>query len=147
MSDYYTAPTSPTAPYPPSPSEVKYFYYGIPSQPRLVARSSANVWVKPTGLEADFRPKEFGPIGSHPLREIWEATVGPAMIDYLDSKGVKWTGLDPVRMGYVDEPSRPVILWMGVVHGSLSARDGIEVATHCKGLVNLHLPTCFIILR
>ncbi|GBE77163.1 hypothetical protein SCP_0100350 [Sparassis crispa] len=64
----YTVPAAVlTAPYPPSPVEAKYFYYGIPSQPPLVTRSSANVWVKPTGPEAYFDPKESSPIGLHPL--------------------------------------------------------------------------------
>jgi hypothetical protein len=43
------------------------------------------------------------------------------MVGYLDSMGVKWTSLDPVRMGYAGESSPPVIVWMGVVPGSLSA--------------------------
>ncbi|KAH9072395.1 hypothetical protein EDB83DRAFT_2195902, partial [Lactarius deliciosus] len=54
-------------PYPPSSVEAKYFYYGIPSQPRLVARSSADIWLVPTGPEAYLDPKESSPLGSHPL--------------------------------------------------------------------------------
>ena len=103
-----------SAPYPPSPVESQYFYYGIPSQPPLVARSSLNAWLELTGPEAYLLPKESSPIGLHPLQEIWEATVGPAMVGYLDSRGVEWTSLDPVRMGYAGESSPPVIVWMGV---------------------------------
>jgi hypothetical protein len=74
----YTVPAAvSTAPYPPSPVEARCFYYGIPSRPLLVARSSTNVWVEPTGPEAYLHPKESSPIGLHPLREIWEVTVGP----------------------------------------------------------------------
>ncbi|KAG8816620.1 hypothetical protein FRC19_011909 [Serendipita sp. 401] len=131
-------PTAAPNPYPPSPFEAKSYYYGLPSQPRLVARSSTDVWVEPTGPEAYLRPKESHPIGRHPLREIWEDKVGPAMVDYLDSKGVKWTSLDPVRMGYAGESSPLVIIWMGAVPGSLSAEDGIEVTTHCKSILSAH---------
>lgn len=131
-----TVPTS--APYPPSPVEARYYYYGLPSLPRLVARSSTNAWVESSGPEAYLLPKESRPIGLHPLQENWEATVGPAMIDYLESKGVRWTSLDPVRMGYAGESSFPAIIWMGVVPGSLPARDGIEVATHCKHILVTH---------
>ncbi|THH15856.1 hypothetical protein EW146_g4700 [Bondarzewia mesenterica] len=138
MSDYTIPAAVPTAPYPPSPVESQYFYYGIPSHPRLVARSSFNVWVKPTGPEAYLLPKESTPIGLHPLREIWETTVGPDMVGYLDSKGVKWTSLDPVHMGYAGESSPPVIVWIGVVPGSLSAEEGVEVATHCKSILSAH---------
>ena len=132
----YTVPAA--VPYPPSPVEAKYFYYGLPSQPLLVARSSTNVWVQPAGPEAYLLPKASSPIGPHPLRDIWEPTVGPALIHYLVSKGVKFTSLDPVRMGYADDPSPPAIIWMGVVPGSLSAEDGVEVATRCKSILSAH---------
>ncbi|KAG2078877.1 hypothetical protein BDR04DRAFT_1137768 [Suillus decipiens] len=74
----------------------------------------------------------------HPLQEIWETKVGPTMIEYLCSKGVEWTSLDPVRMGYADDSSPPIIIWMGVVPGSLSAQHGIEVATCCKSILSAH---------
>ena len=56
--------------------------------------------------------------------------IGPAMVGYLDSKEVKWMSLDPVCMGYTGESSPPVIVWMGVVSGSLSAKEGVKVATY-----------------
>ncbi|KAG2368157.1 hypothetical protein BDR07DRAFT_1478484 [Suillus spraguei] len=68
-----------TASYPPSPTEARYFYYGLSSQPLLVARSSTT----------------SGPIGLHSLQEIWKAKVSPTMIEYLCSNGVEWTSLDP----------------------------------------------------
>ena len=127
-----------TVPYPPPLVEAKYYYFGTPSRPLLVARSSTDVWEEPRGLEAYHLPRESSPIGLHPLREIWEATVGPALVHYLDSKGVKWTSLDPVRMGYTHESSHPVIIWIGVVAGSLSAEDGVQVATRCKSILSAH---------
>jgi hypothetical protein len=136
--DHTIPATVPTTPYPPSPVEARYFYYGIPSQPVLVSRSSTNVWVEPTGPEAYLVPKETSPLGVHPLQEIWEATVGPVMVEYLDSKGVMCTSLDPVRMGYAGESSPPAIIWIGVLAGSLSAEDGVEVATHCKTILSAH---------
>ncbi|KAH9013338.1 hypothetical protein EDB84DRAFT_901663 [Lactarius hengduanensis] len=134
----YTIPAAPNEPYPPPSVEAKYFYYGIPSQPRLVARSSTDVWLVPTGPEAYLDPKESSPLGSHPLQMIWEASVGPAMHDYLGSKGVEWTSLDPVRLGYSGDTSPPAIVWIGVVPGSLSAEEGVEVATHCERILVAH---------
>ncbi|KAL4071585.1 hypothetical protein V8B97DRAFT_2042554 [Scleroderma yunnanense] len=129
-------PGVPTAP---SLVEAQCFYYGLPSRPRLVARSSTYIWLKPTGLEAYLCPKELSPLGyDHPLRAIWETTVGPAMVTYLDSQGVQWTSLDPVRIGFTGDLSPPAIVWMGVCPGSLSAEAGVEVATHCKGLLSAH---------
>ena len=123
-------------PHTPSTVEAKFYYYGLPSQPILVARSSTNVWVEPTGPEAYHIPKEASPIGLHPLQDIWEATIGPALIHYLNFKGVQCTSLDPLRMGYVSDPSPPVIIWIGVVPGSLSAEDGVAVAAHCKVMLS-----------
>jgi len=137
LAKYYVGNTAP-APYPPSPLEAKLYYYGIPSQPVLVARSSANVWVQPTGPGAYHIPKESSPISSHPLTAIWEATVAPALVQYLDSKGVNMTSIDPIRMGYESESPPPVIVWIGVLPQSLSVEDGINVATHCKGILSTH---------
>ncbi|KAF8638736.1 hypothetical protein AX16_010459 [Volvariella volvacea WC 439] len=90
------------------------------------------------GPEAYLVPKEASPLGFHPLQEIWETTVGPAMVAYLDTKGVKWTSLDPIRMGYAGDSSPPAIVWMGVLPGSLTAEIGLEVATYCKGILSAH---------
>ena len=140
---FLSDPVSPSdwrpAPYPPTLEEAKFFYYGLPSQPRLVARSSTFIYVEPTGPEAYHEPKEISPFNSsHPLRTIWEATVGRAMVAYLDTKRVKWTSLDPVRIGYIGESSPPSIIWLGVLPGSLSATEGVEVATHCRGILSAH---------
>jgi len=60
------------------------------------------------------------------------------MVAYLDAKGVKCTSLDPVHMGYAGESSPPAIIWVGVVPGSLSAEEGVEVATHLKAILSAH---------
>ncbi|KAF5383272.1 hypothetical protein D9615_004809 [Tricholomella constricta] len=126
------------APCPPSAVEAKCYYYGLPSRPLMVARSSTNVWVAPTGPEAYLIPKELEPISSHPLQEIWETRVAPAIVKYLDSKGVKWTSVDPLRIGFAKESPKPVIIWIGVLPASLSAVDDIEVATGCKVILSDH---------
>ncbi|KAL4071575.1 hypothetical protein V8B97DRAFT_1870846 [Scleroderma yunnanense] len=129
----------PEVPTVPSLVEARYFYYGLPSQPRLVARSSTYIWLEPTGLEAYPGEKELTPLGyDHPLQAIWEPIVGPAMVAYLDAQGVQWTSLDPVRIGSAGDLSPPVIVWIGVRPGSLSAEAGVEVAMHCKGLLSAH---------
>ena len=87
-------------PHTPSTVEAKFYYYGLPSQPILVAWLSTNIWVELTGPKAYHVPKEASPIGLHPLWEIWEATVGLALIHYLNFKGVQCTSLDLLHMGY-----------------------------------------------
>ncbi|KAF8334478.1 hypothetical protein F5887DRAFT_1273561, partial [Amanita rubescens] len=126
-----------TAPYPPSSVEAQCFYYGLPSRPRLIARSSSYVWVEPQGLEAYLTPKELSPLGfGHPLKNVWEDKVGPEMISYLDDMGVKWSSLDPLRIGYAGDPSPPPILWIGVLPGTLTHEVGVNVAIHCKNILS-----------
>ena len=54
------------------------------------------------------------------------------------AKGVECTSLDPVHMGYAGESSPPAIIWVGVVPGSLSAEEGVELATHLKAILSAH---------
>ena len=49
----------PITPTPPSSVEATYFYYGLYSKPRLIARSSTYLWIEPRGPEAYLRLKEL----------------------------------------------------------------------------------------
>ena len=65
---HYTVPNLPTMdPYVPSAIEAEFYYYGLPSKPRLIARSSYDIWIVPTGPEAYLDPKECILVGPHPL--------------------------------------------------------------------------------
>ena len=129
------AAISETAPFPspPTVSEAQCYYYGLPSQPKLVARLSTNIWAVPP--EGYLPRKECSPIGRHPLQNVWEDVVAPAMITYLESKEVKWSSLDCVRMGNAGESFHPAIIWIGVIPGSLAHEKGVEVAVHCKSIL------------
>ena len=132
----HTIPDPPTnAPYIPSEVEAKHYLYGLPSKPRFIARSSHDVWMKPTGPEAYLDPKELTPLGAHRLNEVWEDTVGPAMDGYLLEKQVQCTIIHPVRIGVAGQPSPPAFILVGVNHGTLSAELGIEVAVHCRSIL------------
>ncbi|KAH9967052.1 hypothetical protein BGW80DRAFT_1341118 [Lactifluus volemus] len=113
--DRHTAPDPlPIAPFVPSAEEAKHRYYGLPSQPYFVARSSHDVWVVPT---------------------VWEGRVGVAMHTFLVEQKVRYTSVDPVRIGIVNESAAPVIIWVGVEPGSLSAERGIEVAVGLRAFL------------
>jgi hypothetical protein len=131
--DRHTTPDPlPIAPFVPSAEEAKYRYYGLPSQPYFVARSSHDVWVMPTGMEAY---RELRPVGRHALCEVWEGRVGVAMHTFLVEQKVRYTSVDPVRIGIVNESAAPVIIWVGVEPGSLSAERGIEVAVGLRAFL------------
>ncbi|KAF9778340.1 hypothetical protein BJ322DRAFT_1092749 [Thelephora terrestris] len=145
----HAVPDPPTnAPYIPSEVEERHYLYGFPSKPRLIARSSADVWMKPTGAEAYLEPKELTPLGTHRLNGVWEDTVGPAMDRYLLEKQVQCSILNPLRIGIAGKPSPPAFILVGVNPGTLSPELGIEVAVHChsillqNGIDDIHVIIC-----
>ena len=115
------------APFVPSAEEAQHRYCGLPSHPLFIARSSHDIWIMPTSMEY-IQPKELRRVGEHPLTDIWEGNVDIAMHSYLVEHEVQYTSLDPVRIGTIHEAAAPVIIWVGVEPGSLSAMRGIEVA-------------------
>ncbi|KAG8968959.1 hypothetical protein FRB90_010782, partial [Tulasnella sp. 427] len=126
----------PNAPSIPSSFEAAHYYYGLPSQPDLIARSSAELWVEPTGAEAYLVAKELKPVGSHAaLSLVWEPVIASEIEAYLDSQQVAWTSVDPVRIAYAGGESFPVIIWVGVKPGSLSGEKGVEVALGCRTIL------------
>ncbi|KAG9019614.1 hypothetical protein FRB90_012460 [Tulasnella sp. 427] len=130
--------SSPTLPSPPSDKEASFYYAGLPSRPRLVARTGTTQWREPTGVEAWSVSvvRELRAVGSHDaLQEIWEDSLAPKVHALLDSMRVKWTSIDVVRIPLSEEPSGPVILWIGVMPSSLSGHEGVDVAFKCRELL------------
>jgi len=145
----HAVPDPPTnAPYIPSEVEAKHYFYGLPSKPRLIARSNADVWMRPTGPEAYLEPKELTPLGIHRLNGVWEDIVGPAMDTYLLEKQVQCSIMNPLRIGIAGKPSPPAFILVGVNPGSLSAELGIKVAIHCHSILlqndidDIHIIIC-----
>lgn len=145
MADH-TVPNPPIgAPYIPSTVEANNYLYGLPSKGRFIARSSPDVWMKPTGPEAYLEAMELDPLGPHKLdTKIWEGAVGPAMDSYLLEQQVQHTLLLPVRINRTHQPSSAVIM-VGVNHGTLSHELGIKHAIHCRlilvenGIDDMHI--------
>ncbi|KAG8780249.1 hypothetical protein FRC12_023305 [Ceratobasidium sp. 428] len=119
----------------PSPVESAFYYYGLPSKPALVARSSIELWEEPRGPEAYLVAKELKPVGPHDLNRVWESVVASAMVAYLEKQQVAWTSLDPVRIGYAGGEYFPVIIWVGVIPRSLPGEQGVEVALGCRTIL------------
>jgi hypothetical protein len=127
-----------------STAEAVFYYAGLPSRPLLIARSSATTtpWVA--------RPvcKELRVVGDHALSNgVWEDKLAPPFLTVLESEGVMWTSVDVVRIGNTSarQSSAPVILWVGVMPGSLTPADGLTVALKCKkyleqeGITDVHV--------
>ncbi|KAG0129059.1 hypothetical protein HOY82DRAFT_418656 [Tuber indicum] len=122
----------------PLSKEAQFYYAGLPSRPVLVGRSSTTPWEEPSGLEAYLKHKVLRPVGRHPINDVWEGNLPRKVIEHLDSKKVAFTSIDIVRIGYEEEPFRPVILWIGVQPKSLSFENGTKVALSCKEILVDH---------
>ncbi|KAE9397856.1 hypothetical protein BT96DRAFT_859655 [Gymnopus androsaceus JB14] len=124
-----------TLPSPLSEKEAGLYYFGLPSRPVLVARSSTTPWEAPTGPGAFCQPKELHPVGNHALQEVWEDNLALKLHALLEVMQVKWTSTDVVRIGNLGESEAPAILWIGVMPKSLSGDDGVVVASKCRDIL------------
>jgi hypothetical protein len=132
-------PNPPTnLPYVPSSVEKKFYLLGLASEAGMIARSSSELWNKPTSAKAHIKPKEFSPFGDHPLDDVWEDQVGPAIDNYLLEQKVECSILHPVRLGTVDQVSPPAVIMIGINHNTLSAENGVGVAIHCRSILKDH---------
>ena len=125
------------APLPPvSELEATRYYWGLPSNPRLIARTG-RPWYPPWGPEAYSRANEFRSLGKHKLFGIWEDNLALKVHNILNQNQVNWSSTEIVRIAYVDEPDGDLILWIGVYSTPtrLSNDVGIEVAVQCKRLL------------
>jgi len=132
-----------------SPIEAKHYYHGLPSKPRLIARTGTP-WYPPSGPEPYLRFKELRIPGQHQLLDLWEDNLALNVHDILDQNEVNWSSTDIVRIAHVDEPSGNLILWIGVrPHPTpLSYDVGINVALQCKRLLlDYHITDVDVELR
>ena len=121
---------------PPSEIEAISYYSGLPSTSFVVARTGTMIsWEKPAGLEAYRRYRDLRVVGNHVIKDVWEDNLAFKLHALLDSMDVKWTSTDVVRLGYDEEDSAPVILWIGVIPASLCSDDGIIVVSECHKLL------------
>jgi hypothetical protein len=123
-----------------SAAEAEHYYNGLPSKPRLIARTGAP-WDPPSGPEAYLRSKELRIQGQHELlMELWEDNLAIKVHDILNQNLVDWSSTDIVRIAHDDEPDGNLILWIGiwVRPTRLSYEVGIEVALQCKRLLLDH---------
>ena len=118
--------------------EARFYYYGLPSKPVLVARTGSTPWEVPTGPWAFPPKKQLGIVGNHEISEIWHA-LGPRVRDILDNGPVQWTGIDVVRIGNVEGDPGPVVVWIGIKPDSQVSYDVHHgAAARCKELLMVH---------
>ena len=132
-----------------SPMEAEHYYHGLPSKPRLIARTGAP-WPPPSRPLAYLRVKELRIPGKHELLDLWEDNLALKVHDILDQNEVNWSSTDIVCISYVEDPCRNLILWIGVRPRPtpLSYNVGIDVALQCKRLLlDYHIADVDVELR
>ncbi|KAI0046760.1 hypothetical protein FA95DRAFT_1465730, partial [Auriscalpium vulgare] len=124
-------------PPPVSLEESILYYTGLPSRPVLIARTGSDrvPFKVPTGPWAYTRSKELRTVGNHNIRFFWEDNLALKVHEILDRKGVEWTSTDVFRIGYTEDSSSSVVLWIGVKPKSLTYHIGIDAAIKCKDLL------------
>ncbi|RDB23489.1 hypothetical protein Hypma_008958 [Hypsizygus marmoreus] len=127
--------SSPSLPSSLPEKEATMYYAGLPSSPRLLARTSKNPWEEPKGPEAYRKLKQLGVVFDHKINTVWEDKVAPEIFARLSEMEVEWTSIDVVRIGQVGESSAPVIVWIGVKPISLSGEDANNAAFGCLSIL------------
>ena len=63
------------------------------------------------------------PVYGHPIAGSW-LKIGTGIYELLDSRGVKWTSIDPVTFANAGEktPFSQLLMWIGVKYKTLPSR-------------------------
>ncbi|KAL7896320.1 hypothetical protein HDV63DRAFT_413314 [Trichoderma sp. SZMC 28014] len=141
---------------PPSDEERELYYYGLPSCPKLVARSSSvtKPWVDPQmpGFPTyegtlNMHPRVFLPAKDNPLlSQQWNDATSSLRIQILEAVSVAdWAAIDILRVG-LDKDNGPDglkkefqnTLLIAVVPDSMSWQEGHSLALRCKAILEEH---------
>ena len=130
-----TIPTAPAStPYPPGEEEQTFYYYGLPSRPKLVARSSGFRWQRQFDDQHEIR-KVLKNVGNHPIVDQYNDNVIEDIINVLGD--LPWNAIDVLRIGYQSEdPTKyPVILCVSVQPGSTTWDKCYQCAISCTAVL------------
>lgn len=131
--------------HPPSSEEICRYYNGLPSNPKLVARTSIEPW-KINYVQSYQVLKTLDPVGKHPIVPLWNDSQGPLRQSILEAVDhVQWTALDFLRLGYerIEDDSgillqNPVTLLVSVEPTSTSWSVGLSLALKCRDILRQH---------
>ncbi|KAF5251024.1 hypothetical protein FANTH_3785 [Fusarium anthophilum] len=124
----------------PGERERRMYYHGLPSCPKLVARSSTTPWNQP--YEWPDRKRLFVATG-HAIQQPWNdpnSSLQRLIIATLD--GIDWTAIDILRIGYESYgddyrriPERPVTMLISVSTNSTTFQVAEAAIIACKEIL------------
>lgn len=128
----------------PTTEERDGYYYGLPSRPKLVARSSTDVWSHQ--YDGWSVGKNFSPVGHHAIAKPWNDSTSPlrrAIVQALE--GIDWRAIDVLRIGYErtngftgEVYAHPVTLLVSVQEGSTTWAQGLAVVMRCREILQFY---------
>ena len=126
--------SSTNSPEPGEPSfavNVQPDFRALPSKPPLIYRTG----IDPNLAYTEQPERELPyPVFSHPIRENW-LTIGERLYRLLDTQGVRWSTIDPIRFKFPSKRPGPLHIWVGVEPDSLGFEKAKEVAAACKRML------------
>ncbi|RBA18073.1 hypothetical protein FPRO05_11091 [Fusarium proliferatum] len=130
-----------SAPSAPGPDETNHYYYGLPSRPRLVARTNfADEWKNIKGVE--YAPKKvLGTVGRHPIAGLWNDSTGLLRRSIIEALiGLDWSAIDILRVGSETDELKtcPVVFFISVRPHSTSFATGYAIASRCLEILRSH---------
>ncbi|CCF34964.1 hypothetical protein CH063_00192 [Colletotrichum higginsianum] len=119
---------------PPTELERNCFYHGLPSQPKLVARSSLTPFRYNVDDPWSSDRKTLAVAGEHAIASTWNnepSTLKHQILGILTQQNVDWQAIDILRIGYEDE-EKPLIVSISVLTDTLPWKTGNQVARDCR---------------
>ncbi|KAF5691999.1 hypothetical protein FCIRC_185 [Fusarium circinatum] len=133
--------TSPS-PQQPSEEERRDYFYGLPSSPLLVARSSTAAWSRHSSYDFP-EEKKLAVATGHAIQQPWNEPNSSLQISIIEALGdLDWTAIDILRVRYKRhvEPNgvkreNPVTMLISVPENSTTFIRGYEAVCRCKSIL------------
>ncbi|KAI0041415.1 hypothetical protein FA95DRAFT_1501512 [Auriscalpium vulgare] len=132
--------------------EKRLYYFGLRGNrrlgPKLVFRTSTDVFTPPTGPENDARPMQLLGVYYHNKlgqNNLW-ATIREAAVELLDNRKVQFTSVDLARFRWEEQNTvsgretvtSRVTIWVGVLPDSTTSEAAFESSQDILQLLNQH---------
>ncbi|KAF4474216.1 hypothetical protein CGGC5_v017052 [Colletotrichum fructicola Nara gc5] len=129
-------------PRPPSVDESNQYYYGLPSSPRLIARTSSDIWTPALSNGWGTRRKILRTVGAHPILAPWNDPEGlyplsQTISNVLDKHIGKWNAIDIIRLGFEDADDLPVVMSISMdpLDADISWELAYDAAFKCQAVL------------
>ncbi|WWD04257.1 hypothetical protein V865_002325 [Kwoniella europaea PYCC6329] len=115
------------------------YYHGVPTCPKLLARSGDDNWSQPRStLDIGYpEPKVLAPVdAAHPITAIWDIPLGEELLQTLDRILPTANSIDVLKVCYEFEvESANPVIWIGVTPNTATSTIAKGVVKSCIALL------------